>query len=205
MWATTILLNPPSLWITINPDDLHDPVAQVFAGEKIDMNNFIRMAGPDKKRRSQNIAQDPYSAANFFHFLIKMILRTLFGIKVAGCHIERKKGIFGLVNAYFGVVESQGRGTLHLYLLMWLVDAPSTDDIKCLLKSQFFWQWVIEYTHTVFRAHINGLESMDAMNALPTDPEVVYSWPPNPTDKDYWKKYEQMKKEVVRTKQVHTC
>ena len=40
IWATSIMLNPPSLWITINPCDLHDPIPQVFAGENIDLDEF---------------------------------------------------------------------------------------------------------------------------------------------------------------------
>jgi hypothetical protein len=27
IWSTSIYLNPPSLWIMINPCDLHDPIA----------------------------------------------------------------------------------------------------------------------------------------------------------------------------------
>src|ERR1700722_654051 len=48
IWSTTISKGPPSLWITINPSDIHDPIAQVFAGEKIDLDNFISTLGPDK-------------------------------------------------------------------------------------------------------------------------------------------------------------
>jgi hypothetical protein len=33
--------------MTINPDDLHNPIAQVLAGKEIDMDNFIQIAGPD--------------------------------------------------------------------------------------------------------------------------------------------------------------
>lgn len=29
IWGMTVMKNPPSLWITINPTDIHDPVAQV--------------------------------------------------------------------------------------------------------------------------------------------------------------------------------
>ena len=29
IWSTSTVLGPPSLWITINPSDLHDPIAQV--------------------------------------------------------------------------------------------------------------------------------------------------------------------------------
>jgi hypothetical protein len=67
IWSTSIYLNPPSLWITINPCDLHDPIAQVFCGEEINLDNFMATMGPPKEKRTQNIAGDPYGAAKFFH------------------------------------------------------------------------------------------------------------------------------------------
>jgi hypothetical protein len=95
MWSTAIYLSPPSLWITINPCDLHDPIAQIFAGEMIDMDKFFALAGPDKAKRAKNISEDPYAAAKFFHFLIQTILETLFGIKVTPYQIHSRKGIYG--------------------------------------------------------------------------------------------------------------
>ena len=53
------MLNPPSLWITINPHDLHDPIVQVFAGESINMDEFDKHFGPSKENCAHNIAQDP--------------------------------------------------------------------------------------------------------------------------------------------------
>ena len=47
-------------------------------------------------------------------------------------------GILGYVTAYFGTVESQGWGTLHLHLLIWLKHAPTSDEISELLKSEEF-------------------------------------------------------------------
>jgi hypothetical protein len=37
-------------------------------------------------------------------------------------------GLFGKVRAYFGMVETQGGGTLHAHFLVWLVDAPPNSD-----------------------------------------------------------------------------
>lgn len=51
IWSSCLRLGPPSLWITINPLDYDDPVAQVFAGENIDMNNFTATIGPDSIER----------------------------------------------------------------------------------------------------------------------------------------------------------
>ncbi|KAG8221593.1 hypothetical protein J3R82DRAFT_1839 [Butyriboletus roseoflavus] len=46
----------PSLWITINPGDIHDPILQVFAGKEIDMNNFNAKLGPDNVHHASNVA-----------------------------------------------------------------------------------------------------------------------------------------------------
>ena len=80
IWSTSIYLNPPSLWITINPCNLHDPIAQVFCEEEIDFDSFIATAGPLKKQQVQNIASDPRVASQFLHFSIWTILLTLFGV-----------------------------------------------------------------------------------------------------------------------------
>ena len=118
IWSTSTALGPPSLWITINPSDLHDPIAQIFAGEDINMDDFMATLGPDKTKRAKNIADDPYAAAKFFHFMITTILETLFQVEVTPAQVKSKMGVLGYVTAYFGTVESQGRGTLHLHLLI---------------------------------------------------------------------------------------
>jgi hypothetical protein len=117
MWSTTARLGPPSLWITINPSDLHDPITQIFAGEQIDLDNFISTNGPDEFKRARNIASDPYAAAKFFHFIVKTVLETLFGVKVTDFQVNTDMGIMGRVKAYFGMGETQGRGTLHLHIV----------------------------------------------------------------------------------------
>lgn len=94
--------------MTINPCDLHDPIAQIFAGENIDLDNFMSSMAPAKDEQAKNVARDPYASAKFFHFMISTILRTLFGITVTTYQVHSTRGIFGHLAAYFGVVESQG-------------------------------------------------------------------------------------------------
>ena len=69
IWGTNLLHNPPSLWVTINPSDTQDPIAQVFAGVDIDLDVFCKTAGPDSVDRSTNVASDLYASAKFFHFM----------------------------------------------------------------------------------------------------------------------------------------
>ncbi|KAG9088110.1 hypothetical protein FS749_002407 [Ceratobasidium sp. UAMH 11750] len=72
--SSSLSLNPPSLWMTINPTDLHDPIVQVFAGEDINMDHFNSALGPDAQRRAETLAGNPYAAAKFFNYLIKTML-----------------------------------------------------------------------------------------------------------------------------------
>jgi hypothetical protein len=80
VWSTTLAMNPPSLWVTYNLCDIHHPVAQIFAGEEIDMDHFDRVTGPSADQRVVNISQDPYAAALFFHYTIRAVFECLFQI-----------------------------------------------------------------------------------------------------------------------------
>jgi hypothetical protein len=205
IWSTAIYLGPPSLWITINPCDLHDPIAQVFAGENIDLDNFISTVGPDKDKRAQNIADDPYAAAEFFHFMIHTILETLFQVKVSQHQVKSDMGILGRVAAYFGVVESQGRATLHLHLLIILKHAPSPDEMVECLKSEEFRQRIVSYIRANLRAYLPGLESAESVKKIPMEKDLAYNRPPKPDSIGYDAQLEKFELQLARTEQVHTC
>lgn len=175
IWLTCIMKNPASLWITINPTDVHDPIAQVFAGEKIDLEKINSAVGPNVSQRAINIAADPYAAAKFFHFMIQTILETLFGIKITDFQVHNKTGILGSVSSYFGLVETQGRGTLHFHLFLWLEHAPAADQIMELLKAEGFRLRVAEFIHQNLRAYLPGLESKETVKQIPRQKDIVYS------------------------------
>ncbi|CAF4079882.1 unnamed protein product, partial [Rotaria sordida] len=98
-----------SIFLTLNPADIHCPVALYFAGVKLDLDIIQTEQLMDTYKRAEIIASHPVATAKFFHILITNILGTM----VVG-------GVLGPIKAYFGTVESQGRGSLHLHLLIWL-------------------------------------------------------------------------------------
>ena len=111
IWSTTTMFGPPSLWITINPSDTNDPIAQVFAGCDINLDNFMNSDGPRQDTRAATIASDPYATSEFFHFIIQAVLEELMGIQGHSPYksgIKRKPGIFGHISHYIGTVEAQG-------------------------------------------------------------------------------------------------
>jgi hypothetical protein len=206
IWSTCIMLNPPSLWITINPCDLHDPIAQVFAGENINMDDLAATLNPpSKEKRAQNIALDPYAAAKFFHFMIRTILRTLFGVEATQHQVKSRIGVFGPVTAYFGVIESQGRGSLHLHMLIWLKNSPPSEEMEDLLQQEEFRDRIKAFIKANLRAYLSGFESAESIKNISNDNEVAWSRPPNPDSATYDIDAMELERRVARTMQVHTC
>ncbi|KAG9318984.1 hypothetical protein JVU11DRAFT_1100 [Chiua virens] len=145
IWGTCLRLHGPSLWVTINPCDIHDPILQVFVGEEIDMDKFNNELGPDSLHRASNVARDPYAAAKYFFFIIHTILHTLFGIKATNNQVHSWMGLLGCLTAYFGVVEAQGHRSLHVHMLLWLQDAPNAKEMHHLLGTPEFRHRVCQF------------------------------------------------------------
>ena len=205
IWSTSIYLGPAYLWMMINPCDLHDPIAQIFPGENIDLDTFIATHGPNKTQRAKNIASDLYVAAKFFHFLVNVIFETLFQIKVTSHHVQSKMGILGYVSAYFRTVESQGCGTLHLHLLIWLKHAPSFDEICELLQSEEFRAQIVAYIRANLHVYLPGLESTESVKRIPQDKGITFNRPPKPDAPNYDQNMHVFELQLARTEQVHTC
>ncbi|KAJ6563748.1 hypothetical protein B0H10DRAFT_2169159 [Mycena sp. CBHHK59/15] len=205
LWSTAVYMRPWNLWITINPTDIHDPIAQIFAGENIDLDNFIAALGPDSEKHAQNIAADPYAAAKFFHFMIRTILEILFGIEVTPFHVRSSMGILGEVAAYFGMVEAQNRASLHLHMLISFKHAPNADEMIALLKQDSFRAQISAYIQANLRVHLPGLETADLVKSIPVERDIAYNRPPNPTAPDYEEQLKDFELRLARTEQVHTC
>lgn len=204
IWGMTLSFNPPSIWLTINPSDTHDPIAQLFTGSEIDMDKFCDTAGPTSTERATNIAQDPYASAKFFHFIVTTVLEVLMKIKkTSNGRISRGKGIFGYVQGYIGTVEAQGRGALHLHMLIWLQDAPTSAEMHEKLGSEEFRAHISTYISKVVKADLNDMTTEDILQ-IPRDSGISYS---RTIDPEYHTKAQtdELEGRLVRNLQYHNC
>ncbi|KAJ3562055.1 hypothetical protein NP233_g9813 [Leucocoprinus birnbaumii] len=206
IWGATVVNGPPSIWLTINPSDTHDPIVQVMVGEDIDLDQFDCTAGPSSSERARNVAKDPFAAAKFFHWVIVVLLEDVFGIKGAkgASHVRRRPGLLGTIRAYVGTVEAQFRGTLHFHSILWLKGAPSAGEINLLLKSE----WFREKVRLFIDAHIHGdVDNLDAItfHNLPRQNDASYSRPLDPDDPDFEEKYKERERILARSVQYHQC
>jgi hypothetical protein len=196
--ALMLLKGLPSFFVTINPSDLDHPLLLHFAGKTINLDSPLDSVGwLDKSKRAELVAKDPVAAAKFFHTLVEVWLKTVMGITSKGEINEI--GPLGRVAAYYGTVETQGRGSLHLHMLFWIHGALSPDDLvsKCSTDAKFN-QDVLNYLSQVIKEQYpSGTLPSD----LPGDKPVCCSQrPPDPADPEF----ETIKQEDL-AKLVQTC
>lgn len=199
--GTTAMKGPPSLWLTINPADSTNPIAQVhqrttytfsplivhqvLAGVDINLDKFVQGSMLLNDNQHHNISKDPYASAEFFHTIICTVLKDLIGFdKGKPGHFKCKISIFGRTAAYVGSVEAQGCGTLHLHILIWLEDAPTAPVMEAALADEHFRQRMKEYIASSVQASIYDYNGK-TMLAMPQEPLLLTSTPAGPSDPDY--------------------
>lgn len=137
----------PSIFLTINPADINSRVALYFAGVNLDLDAIIPSNLPTTYERAEIIASHPVATAKFFHRLITTVLETM----IAG---ER---VLGPVKAYFGTVENQGRGSLHLHMLIWLDHDYTPAQLREKIKDEQFRNNLKDYLEDIISEDLDHL------------------------------------------------
>ena len=137
-----------SIFMTINPADIHSRIALYFAGVDLDLDKILPSEIPSTYERAQIIASHPVATARFFNVLIKSILT---------CLVE--KGVLGPIKAYFGTVENQGRGSLHLHILLWIDHDLTPTQLKELVQNQDFRNSLLSYLEDIIKQDLSNFES----------------------------------------------
>ena len=149
----------PSIFLTINPADIHSPVALYFAGVDLNLDNIQGEQLMDAYKRAEIVASHPVATAKYFHVLITNILTTM----ISG-------GVLGPIKAYFGTVESQGRGSLHLHLLIWLDHDMKPTDLQENIQHVNFREKLKAYLEDIIKEDLDDFkekhvfENLNSMN-----------------------------------------
>jgi hypothetical protein len=136
--ANILSLGVPSFFITVNPADVYNPIVKFLAGCDIDIDNLLPDQVPTYWEQAGTIARNPCIAADFFHIYINAFISALL------CYDPKqqstKTGILGVVKAYYGCVEAQGRGTLHCHMVVWLHGGLTSDEISERAMADHSWR-----------------------------------------------------------------
>ena len=201
----------PHIFLTINPADTCNPVGLYICGVDIDFENVFNKF-PSGYVRSQTIASHPVSTAKFFNFLIENIINAL----IMG-------GVLGPMDSYFGPVESQGRGSLHVHMLLWLLHKLKPKDIMEKISDPEFRTNLIKYLEDIVKETISehsdeynsdclmpDIEKNESTNEI--QPHLKYIkgdipaaclFTPDPRDADYEQKFDQDVLNLVSETNIH--
>jgi hypothetical protein len=182
----------PAFWLTINPSDLQNPLVLVLAGVQCSTNLSTNVTSAI---RYATATSDPVAVARFFHCTCKSVLDGLLGSKTTDI------GILGDVSNYFGVVESNGRGMLHLHTLVWVRGNLGFIRLRDrILADGDFANRMIAFLEAVVMHSLHGSDE-DPESTIPNTP------PPSTgseTDSEFIQNLSYDSNRVARTKQLHS-
>ncbi len=137
----------PAFWVTLNPADIHAPIVSFLAGHEIDLDaQFPEMPSPHQRARIA--AEHPVSCARYFDLVVLAFINCLLRYKKKG------GGILGNVSAYYGCPEEQGRGALHIHMLVWIEGYTSPTELRRLMSEDpDFKARFLAYLEQVIRQH----------------------------------------------------
>ncbi|KAM5349348.1 hypothetical protein ACJ41O_005853 [Fusarium nematophilum] len=138
----------PAIWFTLNPNDITNPVKLRLAAYRTHdpeaAEAFLRSLDTTYKRARLAIS-DPVSSAIFFHREISLFFEHY--VKVG------EESVFGRISQYFGAVETNERGALHVHGLLWLQGNMQLSSILADVRKEeggCYRDQIVEYVDSVF-------------------------------------------------------
>jgi hypothetical protein len=183
----------PAYWLTINPSDLRNPLVLLLAGVEHPGDAFpTTNAAIRHARATSNLV----AVAQFFHHTCKAIFDGLLGSNTG------RIGILGQVANHFAVVETNGRGMLHLHALVWLTGNLEFSTLRDrVLRDGAFASRMIRYVESII---VQSLD-LDVDSRTIVEPEVM---PPSTkvreTDDEFHVRLSADNYAVASKKQLHS-
>jgi hypothetical protein len=148
----------PALFITINPADVLHPLVRLLSGHDIDLEDCSNNSKITKAEQHQLVADNPAAATRFFNIMMKKFMDVLLMNNKSG---QSGIGIFDKCKAYYGMVEAQGKGTLHCHMLIWLEGHMSPRALQVRMSSdENFKTRMLEWLESIIKCQLLGAEDV---------------------------------------------
>lgn len=138
----------PAIWFTLNPNDITNPVKlrlAAYRSREPEEAEALLTSLDLMYKRARLAISDPISSAIFFHREISMFFEH---------YVQTgKDSVFGRISQYFGAVETNERGALHVHGLLWL---QGNMNLSSILKDVVeddqvaYQEAIIQYVDSVF-------------------------------------------------------
>ena len=126
LWGAPLVFTTPNV-----ADTKHAMVKLLYEGEDVVAWRLLEEDDPDLGQKEQMfrcVAEDPFAQAVLSDLMIRLYLGHCVGVHVdfrdglsdSACARMMTPVLFGGVQAFFGPVETQGRGGLHAHVNVWV-------------------------------------------------------------------------------------
>jgi hypothetical protein len=114
-----------SLFVTLTPNSENSFAMAHYSGIMSVRWFFDYMSSrvPSTTELRQAAMADDCSSARLFLRLVNAFIKDVLSFDPDSKR-PTGRGLFGLTKAYYGMVETQGRGTLHIHFLIWISGLP---------------------------------------------------------------------------------
>src|ERR1700720_3143822 len=218
IWALISYFGAPSWFITFSPANNMHPISLYFADTQQTFNPDLR----PENERYKLIAGNPVAGAQFFHFMVETFIKHVLGVG------QNHPGLYGKTSAYYATVEQQGRLTLHLHMLLWIMNSLSPQEIrdKIMDPNSDFQREMVEYLESVHvgefktgtmdevkeQVHENmkSEEYKDPTQTLPDPPSEPNDCECNKCEScedtsNWWEKFNDTVDDLILRSNVHKC
>ncbi|XP_044716535.1 AAA domain-containing protein [Hirsutella rhossiliensis] len=153
----------PAIWFTLNPNDITNPVKLRLAAyrtrDPAAAEAFLQ--GLDKAfKRARLAISDPLSSAEFFHREMTLFFEHY--VRVG------EESVFGRISHYYGAVETNERGALHVHGLLWLQGNVHLSSMLADIDGEdqaAYRERIVRYVDSVFPRQDLDQEGFCAMQA----------------------------------------
>lgn len=126
LWGAPLVFTTPNV-----ADTKHAMVKLLYEGDEVASWKLLEEDDPDLGQKAdmlRRVSEDPFAQAVFSDMMIRLYLEHFVGVNVdarqgfadgAAARLMTP-GLFGVVQAFFGPVETQGRGGLHAHISVWV-------------------------------------------------------------------------------------
>jgi hypothetical protein len=169
-------LGAPAFFITLNPSDVNNPLVRLLCGAEIDLEDSSRGEDMTRYFRQKLAADHPKETATFFHRIMQAFIRNVVRYN------RNSPGLFGRCTGYYGMVEAQGKGTLHCHFLIWVDGHLSPQKLRDkMVKDGAFKSRLFTFLEALIKSELPGAtevvkEQEGVILAAPKRPQGV----PNP-------------------------
>lgn len=154
----------PAFFITLNPSDVNHPLIRLLAGHDIDLERLEAGQELSEWDRRLVVANNPAACAKFFHEMISKFISIILR------YGKHERGLFGKCTAYYGTVETQGRGTLHCHMLIWLKGHPSPQEMRDNMQNSAQYQAdLFVWLESLIKCELLGTSMVVTENGKPLE------------------------------------